>query len=166
MFLNLLFPVTLSPCKYCSCTLPPTPFSSSTLTGEVFFHQYLYAYTSAEPANLKYFPLYFKWKLSQRYEWMYEGQDLTLLPMFVCSAGLGAPESSQSCQCGSGLHQGLPELHLWVHLQQLPGTVQPPVPASWPTSEWWLVKFCRRLHLTSCQTPRGAEICPTSLVNL
>lgn len=35
-------------------------------------------------------------------------------------AGLGVAESSQSRQRGTGLRQGLSELHLRVHLQQLP----------------------------------------------
>lgn len=50
-------------------------------------------------------------------------------------AGVGAAESSQGRQCGAGLRQGLPELHLWVYLQQLPGALQPPVPACCPACE-------------------------------
>lgn len=50
-------------------------------------------------------------------------------------AGFGASESSQSCQRSAGLRQGLSELHLRVHLQQLSGALQPPVSARRPSSE-------------------------------
>lgn len=50
-------------------------------------------------------------------------------------AGLGAAESPQGRQRGAGLRQGLPELHLRVHLQQLSGALQPAVPASRAASE-------------------------------
>lgn len=50
-------------------------------------------------------------------------------------AGPGAAESPQSLQRGAGLREGLPELHLRVHLQQLPGALQPAVPARRPAGE-------------------------------
>lgn len=59
---NLIHTLKIHPLVSCNpvytlYSYPPL-FSSSTLTGEVFFH--LYSSTSAEPANLKYFPLIFQ----------------------------------------------------------------------------------------------------------
>lgn len=59
---------------------------------------------------------------------------------FRSRAGLGAAEPPQGRQRGAGLRQGLPELHLRVHLQQLSGALQPAVPASRTASE--LISIC------------------------
>lgn len=78
-------------------------------------------------------------------KWMH-GFLFKLSSMSGFSAGLGAAESSQGCQRGAGLRQGLPELYLWVHLQQLPGALQPPVPAHYPTGELWRINTFKLLH--------------------
>lgn len=66
---------------------------------------------------------------------------------FWSCAGFGVTESTQSCERGAGLCQGLPELHIRVHLQQLSGALQSPVPARRPTSElhWYISQVLPRL---------------------
>jgi len=46
-----------------------------------------------------------------------------------CWSGPGAAVPAAGQPGGAGLREGLPELHLRLHLQQLPGAVQPAVPA-------------------------------------
>lgn len=53
---------------------------------------------------------------------------LVVTALVPCS-GPGAPVSTQSQPGGAGLRQSLPQLHLRLHLQQLPGALQSAVPA-------------------------------------
>lgn len=65
--------------------------------------------------------------------------------------GPGAPVSAQGQPGGKGLCQSLPQLHVRLHLQQLPRAVQQTVPACWHSES----HTARLLHVYKSITLTG-----------
>lgn len=85
---------------------------------------------------------FFRMKVAHRWAVCCRLRSRLVVTALVACSGPGAPVSTQSQPGGAGLRQGLPQLHLRLHLQQLPGALQSAVPARGASESGSLDRAC------------------------
>lgn len=104
---------------------------------------------------------FFRMKVAHHCAVCFHLQSRLVVTALVPCSGPGAPVSTQSQPGGAGLRQSLPQLHIRLHLQQLPGALQSAVPA-WGASESGshdrpcVLETFMRIKLSSDPEQRGA----------